>query len=46
MGNALMVCALFEGGVVAKERALIQSAVAASNNEVRSSGSLASSDSL
>jgi hypothetical protein len=46
MGDAAMVCVLLEGGVVAEGRALIQSAVAAENTEVRSCGSLASSNHL
>jgi hypothetical protein len=46
MGDAAMVRVLFEGGVVANGCSLIQSAVAAGNNEVRSCGYLASSDSL
>jgi hypothetical protein len=36
MGDAAMVCFLFEGGAVAEGRSLIQYAVAAGNNEVKS----------
>jgi hypothetical protein len=43
MGDAEMVRTLLEGGAVAEGRSLVQSAVAAGNTEVRSSGSLASS---